>query len=272
MGGGLAMQGTEQGQRFRGARRRAQLLDVQIETLSDYLTAFRSVLPPENEYWFRGHGRIQWKLTPSALRYPKEEDRNKALGLLRSFKRVAEIKLSTPPPPQDELKWMQLAQQYGLPTRLLDWTSNAAIALYFACQELKKDGLVFLLNPADLNRENVGEARVLDALHDAATIKPYLSLGGQEDKNGLGTIAINPVLNSERIVLQRGRFTLHGAKQFSLDKKHVPSLVCLPVPKEVKRQCLAELEGVGVDEMSIFPEPEHACNHLRRSVQLPGSR
>ncbi len=195
--------------------------------------------------------------------------------LVADFKRYVRIKLPNLPTRDDELEWVQLARHYGLHTRLLDWTRNAAIALYFACLESRlsenRDGTVFVINPKDLNREadeRIRESRIFDAYTDHARIKKYLSLSGKRNPRGLKTIAINPVWNSERIMLQQGAFTLHGSRDFTLTREQAPSLVCLQVPAKKKHTLLHELETAGINEMSIFPEPEHICRYLAWREQL----
>jgi len=44
--------------------------------------------------------------------------------------------------------------------------------------------------------------------------------------------------------------------------------VALPILDGNKRQLLSELERVGIDEMTIFPELEHACRHLKHKAGL----
>ena len=236
-----------------------------ITTLGEFFNICSGVLKKDTEFWFRGHADLGWPLIPSALRYSDPAERNRALELLADFKRYAKIKLSNLPSRDEELEWVQLARHYGLPTRLLDWTRNAAIALYFACLKTSQrdtDGAALILNPKDLNREATKEYRIFDAHTDAQRIDMYFSTPGKRTQQSCRTIAINPVWNSERIMLQQGAFTLHGPKDFTLTSAQVPSLVCLRIPATRKQQLLVELERAGINEMSIFPEPEHMCRSL----------
>jgi hypothetical protein len=237
-------------------------------SLAEFLAILSSTLDTNTTYWFRGHADTAWGLTPTALRYRSVATRERALALLAAFKRVAEMKLPRPPGADDELGWCQIAQHYGLPTRLLDWTENPQAALFFACGHTNKDGLVFVLNPVDLNRLSYNDRpRVLDANQDAAIILEYLRLGPEQRRDGLRTVAINPVWNSDRIVVQKGAFTLHGSRDLELPGD-TPSLAAVPIPRDAKDTLRAELERVAINEMTIFPELEHTCAHLTRRAKL----
>jgi hypothetical protein len=245
-----------------------------VATLGDFFTVCHSLLEEGKVFWFRGHSRVEYRLAPSALRYTQPEDRDRALDLVADMRRFLEIKLARPPASEDRLGWMQVAQHYGLPTRLLDWTQNVAVALFFACfQDSDSDGLVAILNPIELNqRVDPKSPRVFNPQRDNAVIGPYFDLDGQVLRSGLRTIAINPTWNSERIALQQGVFTLHGSRQFELNGDQTSSLMYIPVLREHKRSLLNELHRVGIGEMFIFPEPEHVCAHLKRIAGLEVAR
>jgi len=246
-------------------------LDTVIESLSDFFAVFHSLLEPGRTFWFRGHSKRDYMLCPSALRHDDAGQRDTALGLVNDMKRYLEMKLARPPGADDQLGWMQVAQHYGLPTRLLDWTQNAAVALFFACcSNHTCDGLVAILNPIELNqRVDPKRPRVFNAHRDAAIIAPYLQLDGRTfRRGGKHTIGINPTWNTERIAMQQGAFTLHGSNCFALDRKQASSLLYVPILREHKKSLLSELERVGIGEMFIFPEPEHVCSHLRRAANL----
>lgn len=153
---------------------------------------------------------------------------------------------------------------------MLDWTRNAGAALYFACCErANEDGVVYGLNPTELNRRvDPKTPRVLDPNTDKERIEIYLGLPGKINRKGFHTVAINPTWNSPRIVVQQGVFTLSGSRYFTLTSREASSLVHVRIMKEYKGPLLDELERVGVNEMALFPELEHTCNYLRKSEKL----
>jgi hypothetical protein len=241
------------------------MIEVQIRNLSEFLM----VLGTTDTLWCRGHDDLRHDLVPSALRYSTEDLRNSALKLIADFRRLGEIKLSRPPRWDEEFRWVQIAQHYGLPTRLLDWTESPTVALYFASQNPKADGGVYVMNPVDLNRASSPlRPRILDQHQDSKILEQYLRLTGSTSaKKKMKTVAINPVWNSERLVAQKGVFTLHGT-EFSLGGDQAPSLVFIPVLREFKLQLQRDLDRIGIDEMSMFPELEHTCRFLKKRAGL----
>jgi hypothetical protein len=245
------------------------VLKSKISSLAEYLEVFDALFTnPHDPFWFRGHDDISWVLCPSALRYSDELIRERAINSLSEFRRIQEYRFPKAPGPDEVFKWMQIGQHHGLPTRLLDWTQSLATALYFACENPARDGLVIAINPRDLNRVSLPKQGidVVDPHANETIIRKYFSLGSKPKKRGLKTVAVKPAWNSDRIILQQGMFTLHG-DEFCLDKKQAPSLIGVPILQSVKLKLRHQLERIGVAEMFIFPEPEHVCSYIKRRIE-----
>lgn len=254
---------------------RLPLVDSDINDLGSFLNVCKTFIQKDSPYWFRGNASEDWKLEPSALRYSSRDKISVVDDLIHEFKRYSEFKLDKPPREDDTLKWMQLAQHYGLPTCLLDWTKNALIALYFACQRtpqdtkpsLSQNGVVYMFNPLDSNRLLSPDIhRVLDPYRDKEIIEQFLKTKTTKRKSYF--IAIEPILNSPRIMLQQGVFTLHAKKIKTGIWNKVVSMIGFRIKERNKQSILEELNSIGLNEMAIYPEIEHVCNYLKWKCKL----
>lgn len=114
-----------------------------ITTISDAINIAKSMRSfNSDKWWFRGQPDAEYKLVPSLFR-PVNGRYYDECKLIDEF-----IKVHPEARSQHigTLELLTYAQHYGLPTRLLDWSENILVALYFACREYEKvDGKLFLL-------------------------------------------------------------------------------------------------------------------------------
>lgn len=101
--------------------------------------------------WFRGQPNYKHKLVPSIFRQGEN------FGVIYNEQKMFEEFKRRYPDQSDSHKttyeWLTLMQHYGLPTRLLDWSSNLLAALYFCCiNDKKEDGALYIFDPTNMER------------------------------------------------------------------------------------------------------------------------
>jgi hypothetical protein len=129
--------------------------------------------------WFRGQERSSWPLVPSIFRRGEEMN---LLYAANEQQMVATFKLrfaTHRSDPMTTLDWLCLMQQHNCPTRLLDWSENILIALFFAVRDNKETneepGALFVLNTFKLNNMPVGGPNILCANDFPCWLRAQLS-------------------------------------------------------------------------------------------------
>src|SRR5438094_9462081 len=103
--------------------------------------------------WFRGQADAGRPPRPSVFREQYDEFWMTTMFRLKSLAYGARIETHR----LDQ--WLFLAQHYGLPTRLLDWTESAVLALFFTVEQwmalkdynhfVSSDMAVWMLHPIE---------------------------------------------------------------------------------------------------------------------------
>lgn len=209
---------------------------------------------------YRGQS-TNYPLLPSIAReFPNKNTTKMEIEMLDDLKRRSSILINKSF--ENDWEWLVFAQHFGLKTRLLDWSSNPLIALWFSCQneyKMKENSYLYVLSTDRDMLVNVIE-------NDS----PFI--------NG-STRILRPNLNNERIVAQSGWFTAHKysttAKRFvTLEtNKDIKNLLTeIEIPAKIKLEIIRKLSIFGVNNRTVFPDVSGLCLHLNWKYKNKSNR
>jgi len=157
----------------------------------------------------------------------------------------------------DDWELLVYVQHFGLATRLLDWTTNPLIALWFSCQDVteKKNAYVYVLKYSD------------NSLLDTSKIKSPFTIENTE--------IYKPNLNNERIIAQNGWFTAHSLKNdknkfiaLEEEPRFKDKIWLIEIPAKHKGEILAKLDILGINHEVIYPGIEGACKYVNWTNEI----
>lgn len=235
---------------------------------------------------FRGHGNhADYKLIPGAFRWKQLAD-GRLVGecsqmeynILRDFISEA-CRYVHNIPTNDIPAWLEVAQHFGVPTRLLDFTQSALVALYFACSDLKNtDASVWIINEEAYNRVFFDERSLIHASQSQLAVQSIVNNEvirddwkphDDPDEFYQYPWIYKPIYHEERMNMQASVFMLWAAQRYELTHFMKPEYYMLPddsisnqmtgvigcivIPADKKRVILDQLNALNINEKFIYP-------------------
>lgn len=181
--------------------------------------------------------------------------------ILRDFRiHAAEF---VPPKNVTDTEWMIAAHANGVPTRILEWQSNALAALFLAVESMAKDkhGKVWILNPWSLN-ESTGKLSYVPMTDTEYFTKYVVKLTDPEaakTPEAVQPMAFRPYHTVRPYNTQGTYFTVHGSSPLPMEelkfflKKSSSFLAHVLIDGDRKKAIMKELYGLGVTRSNLFP-------------------
>lgn len=219
--------------------------------------------------WLRGQEDYSWSLLPTIGRH------NDFLGLKLNFNEVQERYLlhqfrryaySQWQRKIDDWEGLFLGRHHGLPVRIMDWTANPLVALYFSSFYTKDvcDAAVWAFVRKSESDYEPGDSIDVFTHSDPLQIK--------------GVRIIYPFYISQRMIGQKGAFTIHETPRVPIESLTTAefeqkdldfvALYKWLVPAGARAALIDELEHMDVNSRRLFPDLDGLAKGLAHAEML----
>lgn len=209
-----------------------------IESFEDFYNMYKG--HHSSHYIYRGEASSKYKLRPKFGRFEVSGNGSgliMEMTILKHFKRRGAPHITKLP--ENDWDWLALAQHFGLATKLLDWSENPLVAMYFATQNMidDKDRVLYALDTKNLMHHEVDSSPF--ELSEVCTCYPRHI--------------------DSRITAQQGLFTCHPDPSKEFDH---PDLERWVIKSESVIDLAIEIDGLGFNDSTMFPGLEGIAGHI----------
>jgi FRG domain len=213
----------------------------------------------EPGWMFRGQTDVLWSPQPKIDRlgcvaYRQREQlsrRDHEERLMREFELGARPHIRIEP--RNPWEWLAVAQHHGLATRMLDWTVNPMVALFFAVED----------------RSHQGASGVWCYRHGGRRWMPQILEQNPFDFDSL--IEFRPAHLTPRITAQGGCFTSHHASEAPEASWRGPVRL-ITIPAQHRAVLRETLRRLGTDRSTLFPDLDGIASTLNARFSLEGDQ